>query len=47
MSFLARTRNLMFVECRMCFFVASICAVISIRSLVLARDDAVVGTCSV
>ena len=31
----------MFVECRMCFFVASICAVISIRSLVLARDDAV------
>ena len=25
----------------MCFFVASICAVISIRSLVLAMDDAV------
>ena len=44
MSFLARTRNLMFVECRMCFFVASICAVIRIRSLVLARDDAVGGT---
>ena len=31
----------MFVGCRMCFFVASICAVIKIRSLVLARDDAV------
>ena len=28
----------------MLFFVASICAVIRIRSLVLARDDAVGGT---
>ena len=46
LSFLAWTRNLMILACRMCFlFVAGICAVIEIRSLVLARDDGVVGTC--
>ena len=48
LSFLARTRNLMIMACRMCFlFVAGICAVIEIRSMVLARDDGVVGTCDV
>ena len=35
----------MFVECRMCFFVASICAVIRIRSLVWARDDGSLALC--
>ena len=43
-SFLAGTRNLMFMDCRMCYFIASFCAVIEIRSLVLARDDAVGST---
>ena len=38
-SFLAGTRNLMFLYCRMYFFVASICGVIWIRSLVPTRDD--------
>ena len=38
-SFLARTRNLMFIDCRMFLFIAGFCAVIWIRSLVLARDD--------
>ncbi len=38
----------MIMACRMCFlFVAGICAVIEIRSMVLARDDGVVGTCDV
>ena len=31
----------MFMDCRMIIFVAGICAIIWIRSLVLARDDAV------
>ena len=35
----------MFMDCRMIIFVAGICAVIWIRSLVLARDDAVGGIC--
>ena len=40
LSFLAWTRNLMIMAYRMCFlFVAGICAVIEIRSLVFARDD--------
>ena len=39
LSFLARTRSLMLWSVGCAFFVASICAVISIRSLVLARDD--------
>ena len=43
-SFLAGTRNLMMTDCRMIIFVAGICAVIWIRSLVLARDDAVEST---
>ena len=48
LSFLAWTRNLMILACRMCFlFVAGICAVIEIRSLVLARDDAVAGICHI
>ena len=44
-SFLAGTRNLMMTDCRMIIFVAGICAIIEIRSLVLARDDAVGGMC--
>ena len=44
-SFLAGTRNLMMTDCRMIIFVASICAIIEIRSLVLAWDDAVGGMC--
>ena len=43
-SFLAETRNLMMTDCRMIIFVASICAIIEIRSLVLTRDDAVGST---
>ena len=35
----------MMTDCRMIIFVAGICAVIWIRSLVLARDDAVGGIC--
>ncbi len=46
-SFLAGTRNLMFIGCRTLSFIVGICACIEIRSLVLARDDGVVGTCSV
>ena len=44
-SYLAGTRNLMFMDCRMIIFVAGICAIIWIRSLVLARDDAVGDIC--
>mgnify|MGYP005935964079 CR=1 FL=1 len=46
LSFLARTRNLMIMPVGCVFlFVAGICAVIEIRSLVLARDDGIAGTC--
>ena len=43
-SFLTGTRNLMMTDCRMIIFVAGICAIIEIRSLVMARDDAVEST---
>ena len=43
-SFLAGTRKLMMTDCRMIIFVAGICAIIEIRSLVMARDDGVAGT---
>ena len=47
LSFQARTRNLMIMACSMCFFICRWhCAGIGIRSLVLARDDAVVGICN-
>ena len=45
LSFLAWTRNLMIMACRMCFFICRRrCAVIGVRSLVLARDDGVVSS---
>ena len=43
LSFLAWTRNLMVIVCRMFFGIAGICAYIEIRSLVWARDDGFVG----
>ena len=43
-SFLAGTRNLMMTDCWMHHLVADIGAYIEIRSLVLARDDAVGST---
>ena len=43
LSFLAKTRNLMIMACRM-LICRRHCAVIGIRSLVLARDDGVAGT---
>ena len=46
-SFLAWTRDLMFVGCRVHSFIVGFCACIEIRSLVLARDDGVVGTCGI
>ena len=45
-SFLAGTRNLMFIGCRTLSFIVGICACIEIRSLVLARDDGVAGMCA-
>ena len=48
LSFLAGTRNLMIMACRMYFLICRWhCAVVGIRSLVLARDDGVAGTCGV
>ena len=46
-SFLAGTRNLMFMDCLVRSFIVGVCACIEIRSLVLARDDAIVGACCV
>ena len=47
-SFLAGTRNLMIMVCSICFlFYRRPCAVFETRSLVLARDDGVVGVCCV
>ena len=42
-SFLAGTRNLMFMDCLVRSFIVDVCACIEIRSLVLARDDGVVS----
>ena len=48
LSFLAGTRNLMIMVCSICFlFYRRPCAVFETRSLVLARDDGIVGTCCV
>ena len=43
LSFLAGTRNLMFMDCLVRSFIVGVCAVFEIRSLVLARDDGVVS----
>ena len=43
LSFLAGTRNLVFMGCLVRSFIVGVCACIEIRSLVLARDDGVVS----
>ena len=45
-SFLAGTRNLMFIVCWTLSFIVGVCACIEIRSLVLARDDGIAGMCA-
>lgn len=47
LSFLAGIRNLMIMPVGCVLICRWHCAVVEIRSLVLARDDGVVGTCGV
>ena len=45
-SFLAGTRNLMFMDCLVRSFIVGVCACIEIRFLVRVRDD-IVGVCGI